>query len=258
MHYGCIGQEFYIGRYLYLSKELERLPNITFGSRTGLTIIRLVIVDPASGKKKYKRISPKNPKWEAYKKLASRKARLEEQLNCLLTSWKEDYGGSLEQVASEYQIIGQPPSLYNCALWESFTSNADPWEPAYPVQYKDFVMRSYFEVEVAKVLDFIGLDYKYEVKLVLGDKYYFPDMAVNLPEYDRCGFVEAMGGMDSLKYVSHNMEKLNKYINYGIYPNRDVSIVPGERSYFPDRILIKRIVGNMLTAIAKQYVVKKS
>ena len=77
MHYGCIGQEFYIGRYLYLSKELERLPNITFGSRTGLTIIRLVIVDPASGKKKYKRISPKNPKWEAYKKLASVKARLE-------------------------------------------------------------------------------------------------------------------------------------------------------------------------------------
>ncbi len=259
MHYGCIGQEFYIGRYLYLSKELERLPNITFGIKNNKPIVRIKRTDPQTSKTTVNRIGDKNPNWQKYCAITKRREHLQEQLGCLLRNWDEDYGGSLENVASGYMLVlPLVNSNYNCEFWNSLKSNSDTYENKYPIRYKDFIMRSQFEVDVATVLDSLGLDYKYEVKILFGNKEYYPDMAVNLPEYDRCGFVEAMGGMDSLKYVSHNMEKLNKYINYGLFPNRDIAIIPGERGDYPDRLLIKRLVGNMLTSIAGMYVFKKS
>lgn len=82
----------------------------------------------------------------------------------------------------------------------------------------------------------------------------YPDLTVNLPEFNRCGFVEAMGGMDNLKYASHNVQKYRAYINAGVYPNRDLAMISADSDYRPDIDMMKRLIGAMLSSIAAQHV----
>ena len=54
-----------------------------------------------------------------------------------------------------------------------------------------------------------------------------------------------------------NAKKINAYFNGGLYPNRDIAFIAGDRNYRPDYITMKRIIGVMLDAMARQYVVRK-
>ncbi len=259
MNKGTISVEFYVGRYIYLSELLSTIPDVRFGGRGSRESISVYTVNNKTGQRDRLRITNTSPKWDHYYELAVRRERVKEQLNLLLSSWSEDYKGSLAKISSEYIIIPNDVNRYDCDCWNLFKSNDCDVQNKYPVRYKDFVMRSYFEVEVAKVLDSLGIDYKYEVRLPIGGgDEISPDMAVNLPEYNRCGFVEALGGLDSLKYVSHNTWKLKGYINCGLYPNRDVALVSADSKVVPTRDMIKRMIGTMLSYIASQYVMKKS
>ena len=257
MNLGCISREYYIGRYIYLTGMIAGLPDVRPGNKCGSEILSLYLSDQNTGRRIRRRISRASSLWDQYYEYALKRERLESQLKNLLTSWSEDYSGALSKEASKYKIIPPKKSYYNSAMWESFKSNDCDVPNDFPVFYKSFVMRSQFEVEVAKVLDSLGIDYKYEVRLPIGGGDEMnPDMSVNLPEYNRCGFVEALGGLDNMKYTSHNTWKLKNYINIGLYPNRDVALISADKRYFPDRELIKRSIGLMLSSIAAQYVVR--
>lgn len=257
MNKGCISKEYYVGRYIYLNRVIAELPDARLGSKTNSEVMSVYLTDSETGRRTRRRISRASPLWDKYYEYALVRERLESQLRNLLTSWSEDYPGALSREASNYKIISSGKNYYDSTMWEAFKSNDCDVPNDYPIMHKSFIMRSQFEVEVAKVLDSLGLDYKYEVKLLIGGgEELYPDMSVNLPEYNRCGFVEALGGLDSLKYTSHNTWKLKSYINSGLYPNRDVALISADKRYFPDRDLIKRSVGVMLSSIASQYVVR--
>lgn len=257
MDNGSISIEFYAGRYIYLSQQLADLPKIRFGGRGHDNAITVYMQDSDTGKTVRRRINQASPQWGKYYDAALRREALKDQLNKLLINWREDHKGSLPKIASDYKIIRRQNNRYDSSLWSEFRNNDCDVPNDYPEYYKDFVMRSQLEVEVAKVLDSLGLEYKYEVSLMLGGgETINPDMSVNFPEYDRCGFVEALGGLDNMKYVSHNAWKLKLYINAGLYPNRDVALISADRKYFPDRELIRRAIGVMLSAIAAQYVMR--
>ena len=260
MEYGMIDKEFYVGRFLYLTGRLTELEDARFGGRGDTPAISIYAENPKTGKKESRqRISEKHELWSYYYKIAEEREIINKKLDLLKAAWAEDYGGLLDRTASGYKIIPNFDNPFDSSLWEAFRSNDCSTPNPYPVHYKDYIMRSQFEVDVAKVLDSLGVDYKYEVGMIVGGgKRLYPDMAVNFPEYNRCGFVEAMGGLDNMKYASHNTFKLRDYINAGLYPNRDIAIVSADRGYFPSPALIKRSVGIMLSSIACQYVVKKS
>ena len=50
MEKGIISKEFYIGRYIYLTTELRKLPNITFTRLDGYAAVSIVETDPVTGK----------------------------------------------------------------------------------------------------------------------------------------------------------------------------------------------------------------
>lgn len=255
---GCINKEFYIGRYIYLKTKLDQMPKVKFGTADGNTVLNAYRIDPATGKEKRSRLSsPKNKDYSALSRLADEKERLEEQLKLLLQSWKEDHGGSLPKIASRYYIVPNTDNRYNALLWSRLKEGLCTVPNKYPVQYKNYAMRSRFETEVAKVLDSLGLDYKYEIELEVSGDLLYPDMSVLLSEYNRCGFIEAMGGLSSVKYGDHNVKKIRCYLDAGLYPNVDLSIVSAGNDYRPDSEDIKRVVGTMLSAIARQHVFKK-
>lgn len=258
MEFGLISKEFYIGRYLYLTAELRKLPKIEFTRIGDYDAVSFFVTDTKTGAVKRRRITASNPKWAEYSSIAAKRSKLKTQLNKTLACWKKEYRGNLKDIASSYEIIRHKNETYTSAFWESLKEDSNPYSKDKIVPHDCIQMRSLFEADVAEILDELGLDVKYEVCLVFGNKKVYPDFAINLPEYDRCIFIEAMGMLGSMGYVNSNSYKLDKYVNGGLYPNRDFAVISGDYDYRPDHDTIRRIIGVLLDAIARQYLVKKS
>lgn len=259
MNKGIISPEFYIGRYIYLQEELSKLPRVTFNHLGSYEAVSIVIYDPQSRKDVRKRITERNPQWEQYRQIAEKRLKLEDQLRKTKASWKSEYRGSLEQIASEYTIIRNDDELYSSDLFDSLVEDSNGFPKDKAVAHDCIQMRSLFETEVAEILDNLGIEYKYEAALNLGgNKPVFPDFSLNLPEYNRCAFIEVLGLLGNVGYVNYNSMKLDKYVNAGLYPNRDFALISGDYNYRPDHDTIKRIIGVLLDALARQYVVRKS
>ncbi len=246
-----------MGRYIYLQSMLDHLPDVRIGGRGDRESLTVYEPDGDTGEIRRRRYSRMSPQWSELYEVAKRRAHYKKQLECLLAFWKEDRGGCLAEVASEYLIVSKK-HYFNSSKWDEYVSNDNDFPNDSPVYYKDFVMRSQFEVDVAKVLDSLGLDYKYEISLRTGSgEMISPDMAVDFPEYDECGFVEALGGLSSLKYTSHNTWKLKEYINMGLYPNREIALIVSDKGSVTSRDMIVSMLAVMLNSIAEEHVMKR-
>lgn len=259
MNAGNLSIEFYVGRYIYLSDLLDKLPSIHFTTMGGHDAVSFYVIDRKTGKSVRRRVTDKNAQWDKYRAMAARRERVEEQMDKLQSLWKQDHKGSLKHIAEGYVLKPDTSSYYNSEFWESLTDCANQAHKGREYVYKGISMRSVFETEVAQVLDRIGIDYKYDAMIRANYKEFIsPDFSMNLPEFNRCGFSEAMGGLSNLGYINDNVDKYRKYLNLGLYPNRDVALIPADNQYRPDPDSIMRFIGITLDAIARQCVYKKT
>lgn len=259
MNTGHLSIEFYVGRFIYLSDLLESLPAIHFTTMGEHDAVSFYVVDRKTGKSVRRRVTDKNSQWDKYRAMAARRERAEEQMKKLLALWKEDHHGSLKHIAEGYVLKPDTNSNFNSEFWESLKGSANTIPKGREYVYKGITMRSVFETEVAQVLDRIGIDYKYDTLIRANYKDIIsPDFSMNLPEFNRCGFSEAMGGLGNLNYINDNVDKYRKYLNMGLYPNRDVALIPADNQYRPDPDSIMRFLGVTLDAIARQCVYKKT
>ena len=233
MDNGIISKEFYVGRYLYLTRELERLPIVVFNRTGKYNVIALWSIDAVTGKKhRDRRIRESNPDYAMYKEIALKRLHLEDQLKKTVDNWAKDYGGNLADIASGYTIVPDKDNPYNANFWDGLHDNSNSYENDRKIMHNGIMMRSQFEADVANILDELGIDYKYEVGLYFNNGgWYYPDFAMLFPEYNRCSFLETLGGMDNFGYVGHNAKKLNAYFNAGLYPNRDIALISGDLKY---------------------------
>lgn len=257
MEQGIISKEFYIGRYIYLTAELHKLPRVSYNNQGGRIVLSVRWTD-TSGKEKRRRISQSNPEWEKYSRIATRRADLEFKLKKLLSSWDVEYGGSLAELATHYVLKPNATHPFDSEFYDSLKEDNNSYPKDRKIIHNGMIMRSFFESDVAQVLENLGIDYKYEVCFRLGKKDMSPDFSMDFPEFNRCSFLEAIGGMGNLSYVQSNAEKFANYTNNGLYLNRDIIFITGDESYRPDEISAKRIIGVMLDALAKMYVFRKT
>ncbi|MBR1796702.1 MAG: hypothetical protein IJ757_01615 [Clostridiales bacterium] len=258
MEFGFIPKVFYIGRYLYLTRKLDSLPTIRFSTNGEYQVISITGIDTKTGTKVRKRIASRNKDYEKYKWYAQERQLIEEQLRILLSNWKSEYKGDLKSLAREYELVPDTQSVFNTDYWNRLSTGDCNYQNTTPVFHNGILMRSQFEADVAQVIDELGIRYKYDVKLIFPNKAMFPDFALDLPEYNRCSFIETMGGMDNFRNQTRNAEKLNSYFNVGLYPNIDLGLICGDYIYRPDHDTIKKILGVMLDALGRRYVIKKS
>ena len=211
-----------------------------------------------SGKEQRRRIGESNSEWEKYSRIAIRRADLELKLKKLLSSWDVEYGGSLAELAAHYVL--KPNTTHPCSseFYDSLKEDNNSYPKDRKIIHNGMIMRSFFESDVAQVLENLGIDYKYEVCFRLGKKDMSPDFSMNFPEFNRCSFLEAIGGMGNLSYVQSNAEKFENYTNSGLYLNRDIVFITGDESYRPDETSAKRIIGVMLDGLAKMYVFRRT
>lgn len=259
MECGIIPKEFYIGRYIYLTGKLADLPKASFNKNEGQVVIAVVTTDPKTGRVTKRRISPKNREWDKYKEIALKRKKLKDQFKKLMAGWSSNYGGSLPQIAKDYVLRPNTNNVFSSGLWDTFNSGDCTAEKKKQISHNGLIMRSQFEADAAEILEEMGIEYKYDVKLKMSSSDdLFPDFAMNFPEYNRCGFMEMLGLLGFMYYVNNNAEKFSKYVNIGLYPNRDIAFVSADGNYRPEHDTIRRIIGVIIDSFARQYVLKKT
>lgn len=249
---------FLIGRYLYLTDRISKMPKVTFNRLRGQEAVSYYLTDEKTGEVKRRRFTNKHPQWDKVRQMAAVRLSLQEQLNKVRLLWRSNYNDSLIQAASSYMLKPNADNRIDSALWESLKSGENKYKNDHPVIHNGMIMRSQFEANVADILERLGIEYKYDAVLQTGaSEIVSPDFSLNFPEFNRSGFIEALGALDNLGYIGHNTEKFRKYLNAGIYPNRDLIFIPGDYNYRPDETTIIRMINVMLDSFARQYVIKK-
>lgn len=251
-------REFFIGRYIYLNERLAKMPIVYLTYRDNAPTVTYYYVDPSTGEKKRRRISDKNPEWDRWLRIANERKALAQQLKTLKEDWHAEQSGDLREISSHYCIVKQETNGLNTDLWNSLKNNQCTKEIRHPFIYNGITMRSQFETVIASILDDMHLEYKYDVRLDLVKGTVFPDFAVGLPEYDRCGFLEYLGALSDFSYVSDNADKFENYMSSGLYINRDIVFIPGDKYYRPDYETIRELISIMLGAIARKCVTRIS
>lgn len=259
MERGIIPKEFYIGRYIYLSKLIDNLPKASFNKNEGQTVISIETTDSVTGRVKRRRISPKNNEWEQYRYIVIKRQHAEEQYKKLMANWNRDYSGSLEILSKDYELRPNKKNVFSSRLWESLITGDCTAEKKRQISHNGLILRSQFEADTAEILEDMGIDYKYDVKLhTKSEDDLYPDFAMNFPEYNRCGFLELLGLLGYFYYVNDNAEKFSKYISIGLYPNRDIGFASADGNYRPEHDTIRRIIGIIIDSFARQHVFKIS
>ncbi len=256
---GIIPKEFYIGRYIYLTNMLNNLPKASFNKNEGQVVIAVVTTDKVTGREIKRRISPKNSDWNRYRDIALKRKSLKDQYKKLMTNWSRDYHGSLALISKDYELHPNTDNVFSSELWESFNNGDCAAEKKRQVSHNGLILRSQFEAEAAEILDEMGIEYKYDVRIKTSSAgNLYPDFAMNFPEYNRCGFLELLGLLGYVYYVNENAEKFSRYISVGLYPNRDIAFASADGNYRPEHDTIRRIIGAIIDSFARQYVLKKS
>ena len=251
-------KEYLIARYIYLTEQLSALPPVSYGRNRGQPVIEIISND-ASGNRKRRRITAVNHDWKEFAVIADLRRSLNNELTEVINIWSKNNLPSIESESEKYIIRSNTGNPLTSSLWESLNNNECNIVNDYPVSHNGIIMRSQFEVQVAEALEEMHIAYKYEPRLVLDYQGMpeFPDFALNFPEFNRCGFAEVMGALTSIKYVSRNTMKIENYINHGIYPNRDLAIIPGDNAYRSEPQTIKRIISVIIDAITRQHLFLK-
>ena len=257
MEKGIISKEFYIARYIFLTNEMSRLPKATFCRQGDEVIVSVTLVDPKTGKQSRRRLTKNNRSWDEYSRIAARRLDIKKSLRKLHSEWQKEYEKPLEYEASHYVLRPDTENPFNSQFFNELKPDNNSASKDRKVMLNGVYMRSYFETDVAQLLDDLDIEYKYETCFRVGTEVVSPDMSLHFPEFNRCGFLEALGGLGNLGYVNKNSRKIANYPNAGLYINRDVAFISSNGDYRPDHDTMRRIIGVMTDSLAKQYLFKK-
>ena len=201
-----------------IDKEIGGLPDVRLGHHEGRVVLRQCLF--VNGKRRVKEYSADKEEGkllygqsEYRKKLSD----VKEQLEIILKNMPALPDIDLTKVNT----------IYNKDMWERIHVRAEFEEKNTGYQYKNMMMDSRGEMIVAQTLESLGLEYKYEPRIIIGGEVYYPDFIVYLPEFERCFFVEFMGRLDDEKYISRNKFKIMDYLKSGMVINRDLLVFCG-------------------------------
>ncbi|WP_408069598.1 hypothetical protein [Butyrivibrio sp. JL13D10] len=101
---------------------------------------------------------------------------------------------------------------------------AEPYESGYfedgmPEHYTDNNerVRSKSEVIIANTLNKLGIPYKYECPIFIGNKKVYPDFSILKMPQRKVIYWEHLGLLDDDEYLARNMEKLDNYESHGYF-----------------------------------------
>ena len=243
---------FIIAEYIRLRRVLAGMPRYMIGTHNGMRVIR-----EYSGYGAGRRVRSAQMNGKGYDEM-QRNLELFNNVSERERLFFEEFKRRQLTVPSDFRFK-RDPSVFNVAYWnrlEPCSNNHD----CLTEYYDDygFNVRSRGEMIVGNALKSLGLEAKYEPRLVLkGSKTRTPDYSFPVHIIDRCFFVEFMGMTDDEEYTDDNAEKIRIYMRNGILPNRDLILICGTKNWIPTQesitgLIAASINNAVLSAFNKQ------
>ena len=244
-------------RYNFINDRLAALPII---SKPG-EIIRIKTKN-RYGRTIYKKVFPNSPQRAHYEKLLGTTQRLKNERDQIIAEWNAQHDVPIAAAAAEIGFVSRTDgilSLQDYDNWKEY-SNSHPINTEYMSDGRKY--RSRLELMTADALKDFGLEWKYEPMITLnapsryaGDDTsveFTPDFAVAVPELGRVFLIECLGMLSEPAYVNDAYDKLKIYSYNGIYPSRDMVLIPGDRNFMPSAEVIKAIICNTLNHLCTE------
>ena len=103
-------------------------------------------------------------------------------------------------------------------------------------------LRSKSEAMIDKILNNVGVPFRYEEKLVLGDAVFYPDFTIKHPRTGKIYYWEHFGMMDNSEYVNRACQKIKIYCNCGIIPSVNLILTYETKEHPFDMDSVEQIV----------------
>ena len=231
-----------IARVLRIEKELQGIPNMRKGTCNSKPVVR----EYGPGGKTLKIHYLTRPVNAEYLRLAERRMYLMAERKRILSS--------LDDVPSKYCVQISAGYRLNRSDWEKMKSQSNPKEIKGDLWFENLHMRSRFEVNTAMALRGLGLEFKYEPQIRIGNKIKYPDFVVYLPEFEVCFIIECMGRVGDEQYDADAENKLKLYMDGGFIPFRDFLILGGSSDFIPVRDWVINAIVSVVNSIASECV----
>lgn len=151
------------------------------------------------------------------------KAReIDKQIDELEAYWRVNYKGNMPEVTRLRIKVESPIGLNNDFYQRAVPeSNTMAYKTAFMFRGTNF--RSKNELIIAEILTELGLEYKYEPKIILANgQTLYPDFLVNIEEANRCFMIEIQGMMNDVNYVTKAVQKESIYFQNGYRDGKEI------------------------------------
>lgn len=247
------GIEYYIGTIAYLLKELGKIPVIKAGRHVGLPVIR-VYTRMADGKLKVTQTKIDSDKGKELLKIAARRDMLARRAAQLSEELKSNYHVDYDSIISQYTISDVCKHRLNTSFWNTLGGSVNTYPKENDYYHKSDQLRSRVESRLVEILDGLGLEYRYEVRIQVGNNPYDVDIVIHLPQFNCCFMIEYFGSMNSPRRVSESQDKIINYSKAGILSCRDIIFLCGTDNSMPSTEMVEEIVTGFINGISRQHV----
>ena len=207
-------------------------PSVSFGTHTyrGKTTHVLRISTTTDGKRQSKEFTLSTPKGQqalasAQKILLLRKAlaALSTEIHSAEHSHQKARPANrfLPKAPSPADPATPKPLLFTLDEWLALSEWNDP-RITNGYRHKNHIFRSKSELIIAQLLEGLGLEYKYEPKIIIGGAERRPDFAVFCPETMRYFFIEHLGLLSDTRYRMDAITKMDEYDKAGLRDGLDI------------------------------------
>lgn len=248
--YTIIPEGFWIVRKDYLEKELKTLPVIHKGTRNNRPVYRIYDNDHHH----YREISEKNSKWSDTEALFIRRNMIIQKLKTVTDIIRTNYHNDVGIKCKVINNSGYCDSSFYDGLEDSSCSVENKTEYFYKGRY----YRSRIEMLIAGILDELGIEFKYDVKININGKIVTIDFVLLFREFNRCSFLEFYGKCEEPEYNHTNSVKIEHLTNSGFYLGRDYFVISGNKTYAPGIDVIRIFIASIVAELSARHIRKVS
>lgn len=242
---------WYLARITLLEKKLETIPAYRTGMHSGKEVVRYW------DGKRFKEVYRNSKHYSELLSTAQQRTSIESELKRLRKEWKEYFDFGIDYVKKQYAVVPNSISPMNYASWERLIDCECPVEKNADLALGHRIYRSRVELRVAEAATDLGLNFKYDCGIRLSEDYTdFLDLAFGFEEFNRWVAMEVFGMLDRQDYVSKQGSKITRYMNHGIYINRDLFIESSDSRYMDNIEVFKKDLIHMVNKLSDRYVVK--
>ena len=238
-------------KYRFLSTAFNKLPSITVNAVKGTLFYR---VNDHGNIHRFYASSHNGRHYEALYRLSR---QLNDEMKKLAQEYHQAYGGYIKVDSASLEFTDLTCPKYDDSFWKNADCSGAGYTNENQYIFNGINYRSRAEMMIAQILTDMGLKFKYEVRITANGHDHSVDFAVYLPEFKCCFFIEYLGMLDDDKYASDTGYKLRDYFTEGIYPNKNLILLCGNRNELPSADIVRNSIHSMIESITLMFTYNK-